>query len=155
MEKNKMLKVSSILLIIFGAFLAIGAIIMFVGGELIAGLIGIAGDEIGATGPDAEAAAALLQTAMTILGIAALIEAIAYIAAGVIGVQQKSAKTCFIIGIVLVVLCGISAIMNIAEGSIVPAIIGLIVPVLYLVGAIQLKKAAADAEITSANEENV
>lgn len=155
MEKNKLLKVSSILLIVFGALMAFGGIIMMVAGDFVAEIIGIAGEEAGA-GADADAAAAIIKTAMIILGVIALIEAIAYIAAGVIGVQQKSAQTCFIIAIVLVVLCGIGAITNIIEGNWFGGIVGLVVPVLYLVGAIQLKKAVADEVLNSSvNNETI
>ena len=75
-----------------------------------------------------------------------MLESIAYIGAGILGVQQKSEKACFIIGIILVAVCGISAIMNIVEGSILPAIIGLVVPVIYLIGAIQLKRSVENEQ---------
>ena len=101
MEKNKLLKVSSILLIVFGALMALGGIIMMVAGDLVAEIIGIAGEEAGAGATDTEAAKALVRTLMIILGVIALVEAIAYIAAGVIGVQQKSAQACFIVAIIL------------------------------------------------------
>lgn len=153
MEKNKLLKVASILLIVFGVVLALLAIIFFAAGDLVAEVIGKSGEEF--EGMDAETAAAAVKLGVLVLGIVLLVEAVAYIAAGVIGVQQKSAQLCFIVGIVLVVLCGIGAITNIVEGQILSAVIGLIVPVLYLVGAIQLKKAAADEVITATSEENI
>lgn len=155
MEKNKLLKVSSILLIVFGALMALGGIIMMVAGDLVAEIIGIAGEEAGAGATDTEAAKALVRTLMIILGVIALVEAIAYIAAGVIGVQQKSAQACFIVAIILVVLCGIGAITNIVEGNWFGGIVGLVVPVLYLVGAIQLKKAAADEALNSSVNETI
>lgn len=155
MEKNKMLKVSSILLIVFGVFMAIMALLFFVVGDLVAEIIGAAGSDLeGLEGVDKDTALAAVKLVVAILGVVLLIEAIAYIAAGVIGVQQKSAKLCFIVGIVLVVICGIGAITNIVEGQILSAVIGVIVPVLYLVGAIQLKKAAAD-EAANATEETM
>lgn len=153
MEKNKLLKVSSILLIVFGVLVALGGIIFLAAAELVAEVIGSTGQDIGIEG-DAATVAAAAKMMVIILGVAMLILAVGYIAAGVVGVKQKSAKTCFIVAIVLIVLCGISAIMNIAEGSIFPAIISLIVPVLYLVGAIQLKKAAADEQLQANDATN-
>lgn len=148
MEKNKLLKVSSILLIIFGALILLAAIVFFAAGDLVAEIIGQAGDEIGA-GADAATVAAAAKMVVVILGVVLLIEGIAYIAAGVVGIQQKSAKACFIIAIVLVSVCGIGAITSIVEGQIISAITGLVVPVLYLVGAIQLKKAVADEALAA------
>jgi len=145
MEKNKLLKVSSILMIIGGAFLAIMALIMFIGGELVASIIGSTAEE------DSDIATAAVKVATIILGIAFLIEAAAYIAAGVIGVQQKSAKTCFVVAIIVIVVCGIGAIMNIVEGQFT-GIVSLVVPILYLVGAIQLRKAAQQAEEAQTTE---
>lgn len=154
MEKNKMLKVSGILLIIFGALIALTAIIFFAAGDLVAEIIGQAGDEVGA-GADADTLAAAAKLVVVIAGIVLLVEAIAYIVAGVIGVQQKSAKLCFVIAIVLVVICGIGAIANIVDGMWFFGIINLVVPIIYLVGAIQLKKAVADEALASSSEETL
>lgn len=154
MEKNKLLKVSSILLIVFGALMALGALLFFVLGDMVAELIGVVGDQVEIPdGMSLEEFQALAKITVVILGVVMLVEAIAYIAAGVIGVQQKSPMACFIVGIILVVVCGIGAITNIVEGQVFSAIVGIIVPILYLVGAIQLKRAAAD-EVRMENEQN-
>ena len=154
MEKNKMLKVSGILLIVFGVLIALTAIIFFAAGDLVAEIISQAGSEAGA-GTEAGTLAEAAKLVVVIAGVVLLIEAIAYIAAGVIGVQQKSAKLCFVIAIVLVVICGIGAIVSIVDGMWFSGLLGLIVPVLYLVGAIQLKKAVADEALASSDEETL
>lgn len=154
MEKNKMLKVSGILLIVFGVLIALTAIIFFAAGDLVAEIISQAGSEAGA-GTEAGTLAEAAKLVVVIAGVVLLIEAIAYIAAGVIGVQQKSAKLCFVVAIVLVVICGIGAIVNIVDGMWFSGVLGLIVPVLYLVGAIQLKKAVADEALAATSEETL
>ena len=154
MEKNKMLKVSGILLIVFGVLIALTSIIFFAAGDLVAEIISQAGSEAGA-GTEAGTLAEAAKLVVVIAGVVLLIEAIAYIAAGVIGVQQKSAKLCFVIAIVLVVICGVGAIVNIVDGMWFSGLLGLIVPVLYLVGAIQLKKAVADEALASSSEETL
>lgn len=149
-----MLKVSGILLIVFGVLIALTAIIFFAAGDLVAEIISQAGSEAGA-GTEAGTLAEAAKLVVVIAGVVLLIEAIAYIAAGVIGVQQKSAKLCFVIAIVLVVICGIGAIVSIVDGMWFSGLLGLIVPVLYLVGAIQLKKAVADEALASSDEETL
>lgn len=138
MEKNSMLKGAGIALIVLGVFDALGALICFVAGDLIAGILG--GVEGG------EAAGALIGGIVMIAGIILLVVAAAYIAAGVIGIKQKSPKTCFVVAIILMVVCGLAAIGNLIEGLWLSAVIVIIAPVFYLVGAIQLKKAVAEAE---------
>lgn len=149
-----MLKVSGILLIVFGVLIALTAIIFFAAGDLVAEIISQAGSEAGA-GTEAGTLAEAAKLVVVIAGVVLLIEAIAYIAAGVIGVQQKSAKLCFVVAIVLVVICGIGAIVNIVDGMWFSGVLGLIVPVLYLVGAIQLKKAVADEALAATSEETL
>ncbi|MCM1194871.1 MAG: hypothetical protein NC099_00680 [Corallococcus sp.] len=149
MEKNKLLKVSSILMIVCGAFLALMALIFFAAGDLVSGIIGGAIEDSGADAATIEAAVRLM---IIILGVVYLIDAAAYIAAGVIGVMQKSSKACFITAIVVIVVCGIGAIMDIIYGQWFSALLGLVIPVLYLVGAIQLRNAAkANEEVPSAS----
>lgn len=132
MEKNKLLKGAGIALIVIGAFAALLALLCFVAGDLIAGIIGAEANGTGA-----------VKIVMIIMGVLFIIVAAAYIGAGVAGVKQKSAKSCFVIAIILIVISGLSAIYDLTSGQWYSAIIVLVVPIIYLVGAIQFKKAAA------------
>lgn len=135
MEKNGMLKGAGIALIVIGALEALIALLCFVAADLIGSIIGA---ESGGEGGD------IVGMAVMILGVIMLIVAAAYIAAGVVGIKQKNPKTCFVVAIVLIVICGLSAITSLVEGQWLSAIFVIIAPVFYLIGAIQLKKAAAD-----------
>lgn len=137
MEKNGMLKGAGIALIVLGVLYAIGALLCFVAGELIASIIGQEGSTEDA---------ALVSMIVTIAGVLLLIDAGAYIGAGVVGVQQKSPKACFVIAIVLIVICGISAVTSLIGGQWLSAILVIIAPIFYLIGAIQLRKAVAEAQ---------
>ncbi|MCM1043164.1 MAG: hypothetical protein NC350_03015 [Corallococcus sp.] len=152
MEKNKMLKVVSILFIIAGAFVALFSLIFLFGGSALADMVYEILVEMDASYQ--EIALAAIQTLLLIMGILYLIEAAAYLTAGIIGVKQKSAKVCFIVAIVAMAVCGALAIYNMIGGSgILSALISLVLPVLYLVGAIQYKKAWTEAEQQAAIDE--
>jgi len=88
-----------------------------------------------------------------VLGISMLIVGAAYIAAGVVGIVQKSAKVCFIVAIVVMAVCAADTIYNIATGGkIVSSLFSLVLPVLYLIGAIQYKKAWDAAAVSDTQE---
>ena len=136
MENNnngiKMLKVSSILLIIGGAIaiimgivglLGVGALHAIFGGDIPIGLL------------YAVAGFALASGVLTLI-------------AGIVGVgackKPEKSGTCIILGVIVVILTVIGQILNMKAGNqfdITSIIIGLLLPVVYIIGASQVKKA--------------
>lgn len=135
MKGQQMLKVCSILMIIGGALNLLLAIIVIAGlAVLMAALEG--------------AGAALLVAAM----VAACLGGALELAAGIVGVKAAEMpsvgkiKAALILGILVVVLCLFNLITNVvSEGfttsSIITMLLGVVVPILYLVGLIQYKNA--------------
>ena len=143
------LKVVGILLIIGGALSILMAILAIAGG----GLLGAAA--IGSGGNDAATAGVALGGGILIIaGIVALIGGVFNLVSGILGVKNcdkpEKAKSCFTLGIIMVVFAALNLILNIVLGSggsqmasnISSGIAGFLLPVLYLVGAIKNKKAA-------------
>ena len=69
---------------------------------------------------------------------------------GIIGVKNwnklEKAQTCMVWGILAIALCVLSQILNLAGGgsfNVVSLATGLVLPVLYLIGALQNKKKTA------------
>lgn len=132
MQGSKFLKVTGILMIIFGAVALIFAIIALAG----LGLLEALGAPMG-----------ILWAS----GILALVGAVAEFVAGIIGVKNWSkvekAKTCMVWGIIVIAFCIISNVLTLIgypeNFSIVNVLTGLVIPVLYLIGALQNKKLAA------------
>lgn len=135
-----MLKVVGILLIIFGAFGLLGSIILLFSG----GVLGAVGAE---SGLDPSTTAAIGGLAI-IAGLVALVISVIDLVAGILGVKNcakpDKAQTCFIFGIIMIVIQIISDIIAIVMGSfnIITIIIGLVLPVLYTIGAVQNKQSA-------------
>lgn len=138
MEKNKLLKVTSILFIIFGALGTFFSLLVLI---LMDALIQIMLE----MAEYAQMGATALRAAVLLIFVILLVECAAYIAAGIIGVRQKSAKTCFIVAIIVMVVCGVSALYQLIGGNII-SLIALVLPILYLIGAIQYKKESDIAE---------
>ncbi len=129
MQGSKFLKVTGILMIIFGAIALVLAIIAIAGISVLAALGASSG-------------------LLTVSCILALVGAVAEFVAGIIGVKNwnklEKAGTCITWGIIVIVLCVISNILSVVGGgefNILNLLTGLVIPVLYLIGGIQNKKA--------------
>lgn len=128
------LKVTGILMIIGGAFSFIGAIIALVG---IAAILALAGADSGVSGGILYASGALL-----------LVGSVVELIAGIVGVvnckKPEKANTCIVWGVLVAVLTVVSLILNAVGGgsfSFFSLLTGLVVPVLYIIGAFMNKKA--------------
>lgn len=129
MQGSKFLKVTGILMIIFGALALVLAIIAIAGISLLAAMGASSG-------------------LLTVSCILALVGAVAELVAGIIGVKNwnklENAGTCITWGIIVIVLCVISNILTVVGGgdfSVLNLVTGLVIPVLYLIGGLQNKKA--------------
>jgi len=139
---SKLLKVVSILMIVFGGLGILGVLIGLAGTGLMAAMT----DELAAFGIDEE----LMQDATTALYIG-LIGFAAQLTAGIIGVKNHNKpekhNICLLFACIVIVLQLFGNIFDIATGgltgmTVMNIVIGLAVPVLYLIGTLQLKKLA-------------
>jgi len=136
MQGSKMLKVTSILMIVFGA---IGLVLTLVSLSTLGALTTLAE----AMGVDVPVG---LLTFASILAVAG---GAAQLVSGIIGVKNwnnpQKAGSCILWGIIVIALCLISNIFTLigyaANFNILSLLIGLVIPVLYLIGAFQNKKA--------------
>ena len=140
MEKScKLLKVVSILMIIFGGIALLVALLAVLGaGVIAAGAAGIGTDAAGA-------AAGLIMVASIIMLIGAVIQFVA----GIVGVKNhkkpEKATICIVFGVLVTLVYIVSIVIDIASGAGQPMtialsiVIGLVMPVLYLLGAFKLK----------------
>lgn len=120
-KPNALLKVVSILYIVFSI---ISAIVILVGSAGIGALLGGAAGDVGAG----------LTMAMFFAAIS-LISVIIGLVAGISGLKAENLKRCNTMAIILVVLAVLSFISSLSNGdSLLTAVIGLILPVLYMVG---------------------
>jgi len=130
MQKSTMLKVVGILLIIFGALSLIGGILILAGSSVLG-------------------AAAANKEVTGILMVASIITIIAgafNLFAGIMGVKNcaspEKAQVCVTIGIIMIAIQVVSIIINIVSDSFaITSLFGLLLPILYFIGANQLKKA--------------
>lgn len=130
-----LLKVVGILNIIFGIFGIIGGIMLLLGGNLLGAL--------GAAAGDVEAGAAI-GALSTVAAIISMASSILLIIAGAVAVKRcnEISSTCFVWGIILVLIQVISLIFSITSGGFSPMnLIGLVLPLLYLVGGAMNRKA--------------
>lgn len=125
------LKVTGILMIIFGGLSIILGIIAALG---VAALVYIS---------DGAASSALLYTSVTLL----IVSAAAELVAGIIGIvnckKPEKAGTCIAWGIIVAVLCVAGTILESVGGSsfsVFSLISGLVLPILYIIGAAFNKK---------------
>ena len=109
---SKLLKVVGILMIIFSAI------------TLVVGIVGLVG--LGAL---------LAVSNGTVMGVVVWAAVLAY---------PAKAQTCVAWGVVLLVLVALNALFGLigGESSLLSTLIGLVLPVLYIVGANQLKQQA-------------
>ena len=123
-KPNTLLKVTSILYIIFSI---ISGIVVIVGSLGIGALLGGVAGNIGA----GIAMASFFMVLSLISGVLGLI-------AGFAGLKAENLKLCKTLGIVLIVLAAIGVVSNLSDGEdIVSALVGLILPILYTVGVLK------------------
>lgn len=135
-QGSKMLKVTGILMIIGGALALVIALIAVIG---IAAAASLAAGALGG----GIVALAVIASILSLLGGG--IE----LAAGILGVknwnQPAKAQSCIVFGAIIIALSVLSNILNLASGSefnLFTLLLGLVLPVLYLIGAVQLKNMA-------------
>lgn len=129
---SKMLKVSSILLIIGGAISIVVGIIAIAGVGAVHALLG-EGDGLGIL--------------YAISGLA-LASGILSLVAGIIGMgavkHPEKAGRCIVWGAIVAILTVVGQVLNLTSGEkidLVSIVIGLLLPVVYIIGANQVKKA--------------
>ena len=133
MKGHKFLKVTGILMIIGGALSAILGIIAVLS---VAALAYIA---------SAHSEAAMLYASTILFLVSGIVELIA----GIIGVinaeKPQKAKTCIVWGALVAVLSVAGTILGVAGGgdfSVFSLILGLVLPVLYIIGAVKNMQSA-------------
>ena len=115
-KPNTLLKVTSILYIIFSI---ISGIVVIVGSLGIGALLG---------------GIAMASFFMVL----SLISVVLGLIAGFAGLKAENLKLCKTLGIVLIVLAAIGVVSNLSDGEdIVSALVGLILPILYTVGVLK------------------
>lgn len=134
---SKVLKICSVLMIIGAAVVLVISLLALLG---LGTLMGLAAEDM-ATG------FGIAAVFMVIASLGAILQLVA----GILGVRNwnnpAKAQSCIVMGIVILVINIISQIGNIANSqsagnAVFYALLGLVLPVLYLVGAFQLKKQA-------------
>ena len=130
-QSNVLLKVTGILMIIGGIIAIIVSIIAILGASALALLVG------GAVG------------ILVLAALLSLVSAVVELVAGIVGAKNaakpEKAQTCIIFGILVIVLSVLGNVITKAAGgdfSIVNLGLGVIIPILYLIGAYQNKSKA-------------
>lgn len=131
MKGSKFLKVTGILMIVFGALALILSIVAAIG---LAALVTLD----------------LNTWQYTAAVILMLVGSIFELIAGIVGVKNcnkpEKAGTCMVWGIIVIALSVLSNVLTLVGNpdnfSIVNLLTGLVIPVLYLIGAVMNKKAA-------------
>ena len=131
MKGSKFLKVTGILMIVFGALALILSIVAAIGLATLAALD-------------------LNTWQYTAAVILMLVGSIFELIAGIVGVKicnkPEKAGTCMVWGIIVIALSVLSNVLTLVGNpdnfSIVNLLTGLVIPVLYLIGAVMNKKAA-------------
>ena len=131
MKGRKFLKVTGILMIIGGAFGIIGGIVAMIGAGALAAVL--------------ETSAGGLMLASTLI----LASAVFQLIAGIMGVKNcdkpEKAQSCIVIGVIVAILSVAGNVISNVLGSdfnIINYAAGLIVPVLYIIGAAKNKELA-------------
>ncbi len=131
MKGRKFLKVTGILMIIGGAFGIIGGIIALIGAGALAAVL--------------ETSAGGLMLASALI----LASAVFQLIAGIMGVKNcdkpEKAQSCLVMGIIVAILSVSGNIISNVLGSdfnIINYATGLIIPVLYIIGAVKNKESA-------------
>lgn len=128
-----MLKITSILMIVFGIIALVAGIIAIVGVSALGVALGAGGGFV---------------AFMVVMGVLALIGAVIELLAGLAGRKcannpsTQGLKKCMILGIIVLILSIISLIGSGTMGSLngLGVVTGLIIPILYLIGVFQIKK---------------
>ena len=131
MKGRKFLKVTGILMIIGGAFGIIGGIVAMIGAGALAAVL--------------ETSAGGLMLASALI----LASAVFQLIAGIMGVKNcdkpEKAQSCIVIGVIVAILSVAGNVISNVLGSdfnIINYAAGLIVPVLYIIGAVKNKEPA-------------
>ena len=131
MKGRKFLKVTGILMIIGGAFGIIGGIVAMIGAGALAAVL--------------ETSAGGLMLASALI----LASAVFQLIAGILGVKNcdkpEKAQSCIVIGVIVAILSVAGNVISNVLGSdfnIINYAIGLIIPVLYIIGAVKNKEPA-------------
>ena len=131
MKGRKFLKVTGILMIIGGAFGIIGGIIALIGAGALAAVL--------------ETSAGGLMLASALI----LASAVFQLIAGIMGVKNcdkpEKAQSCIVIGVIVAILSVAGNVISNVLGSdfnIINYATGLIIPVLYIIGAVKNKESA-------------
>ena len=131
MKGRKFLKVTGILMIIGGAFGIIGGIVAIIGAGALAAVL--------------ETSAGGLMFASVLILASAVFELIA----GIMGVKNcdkpEKAQSCLVMGIIVAILSVAGNVISNVLGSdfnIINYATGLIIPVLYIIGAVKNKEPA-------------
>ena len=131
MKGRKFLKVTGILMIIGGAFGIIGGIVAMIG--------------VGALAAVLETSAGGLMLASSLI----LASAVFQLIAGIMGVKNcdkpEKAQSCLVMGVIVAILSVAGNIISNVLGSsfnILSYATGLIIPVLYIIGAVKNKEPA-------------
>ena len=126
-------------------FLKVTGILMIIGGAIsvIMGIIAAIGVAALAYISDGTVSSALLYTSVVLM----IVSAVAELIAGIIGVanckKPEKAVSCIVWGIIVAVLSVVGTILNSVGGGSFSAfslILGLVLPVLYIIGAALSKK---------------
>lgn len=126
-------------------FLKVTGILMIIGGalSLILALVAVAG--IAALAYLADGNVGILYAA----GALTLVGAVAELVAGIVGVKNckkpEKAGTCMVWGIIVAALSVLGNLLNVAGGqgfSVSSLLLGLVLPVLFIVGAVKNKQSA-------------
>ena len=131
MKGRKFLKVTGILMIIGGAFGIIGGIVAMIGAGALAAVL--------------ETSAGGLMLASALI----LASAVFQLIAGIMGVKNcdkpEKAQSCLVMGIIVAILSVAGNVISNVLGSdfnIINYATGLIIPVLYIIGAVKNKESA-------------
>ncbi|MBD9009228.1 MAG: hypothetical protein EGR16_02690 [Clostridiales bacterium] len=131
MKGRKFLKVTGILMIIGGAFGIIGGIVAMIGAGALAAVL--------------ETSAGGLMLASALI----LASAVFQLIAGIMGVKNcdkpEKAQSCIVIGVIVAILSVAGNVISNVLGSdfnIINYATGLIIPVLYIIGAVKNKELA-------------
>lgn len=131
MNGRKFLKVTGILMIIGGAFGIIGGIVAMIGAGALAAVL--------------ETSAGGLMLASALI----LASAVFQLIAGIMGVKNcdkpEKAQSCLVIGVIVAILSVAGNVISNVLGSdfnILSYATGLIIPVLYIIGAVKNKEPA-------------
>ncbi len=131
MKGRKFLKVTGILMIIGGAFGIIGGIVAMIGAGALAAVL--------------ETSAGGLMLASALI----LASAVFQLIAGIMGVKNcdkpEKAQSCIVIGVIVAILSVAGNVISNVLGSdfnIINYATGLIIPVLYIIGAVKNKEQA-------------